>query len=330
MAALPVRIGFLGCGQFAQYYHVPALRQSAATRIAAICDPQPGAALRRIAAELDIPFVSDIEELLAAALCDAVIISTPHALHAAHAHAVLEAGRHVLVDKPFVMHVVEADALAALAAARGRVAGVAFNRRLDRGCIRAREIIRNGALGAIRYVETVQLGYPTEGWLIDPALGGGGPFTGRAAHMADLVPWLIGAPPRAVRARLRPGPPGRTDSGGFIEVMFERTECHMTCLEEGLDMWDEVRIFGEDGLVELRRPLGLAIGWGLSWRGKSGDAIEEIAADSMPGGCTGDFVAAIATGGATVCNFVEATISVAIIEAAFASAAQGERWLSLG
>jgi len=53
--------------------------------------------------------------------------------------------------------------LAALAAARGRVAGVAFIRRLDRGCIRAREIICNGALGAIRYVETVQLGYPTEG-----------------------------------------------------------------------------------------------------------------------------------------------------------------------
>jgi len=163
VAALPVRIGFLGCGRFAQYYHVPALRQSAAARVTAICDPQPGAALRRIAAELDIPFVSDIEELLAAGLCDVVIISTPHALHAAHAHAVLEAGRHVLVDKPFVMHVVEADALAALAAARGRVAGVAFIRRLDRGCIRAREIICNGALGAIRYVETVQLGYPTEG-----------------------------------------------------------------------------------------------------------------------------------------------------------------------
>jgi len=147
--------------------------------------------------------------------------------------------------------------------------------------------------------------------------------------MADLVPWLIGASPRAVRAP-SPRPARRTDSGGFIEVMFEGTECHMTCLEEGLDMWDEVRIFGEDGLVELRRPLGLAIGWGLSWREKSGDAIEEIAAESVPGGCTGEFVAAIATGGVTVCNFVEATISVATIEAAFASAAQGERRLSLG
>lgn len=63
--------------------------------------------------------------------------------------------------------------------------------------------------------------------------------------------------------------------------MFEGLECHMTCLEEGLDMWDEVRIFGEEGLVELRRPLGQPIGWALAWHDKLkryGDNAEEESA----------------------------------------------------
>jgi predicted dehydrogenase len=322
-----IKIGFLGCGGFARRYHVPALLEAADARIAIICDPQPAPALRAVAEQAGAPLVADIDALLAPGACDAVIVSTPHTLHHRHAGAVLEAGRHVLVDKPFVMHAREAEELAALAAARGVVAGVAFNRRLDRGCLRAREIIRSGALGAVRLVETVQLGYEKAGWFLDPALGGGGPFTGRGSHMADLVPWLVGQPPRAVRGRVRAGAPGRSDHGGFIDVRFDGIECRITCVEEGWHMWDEARIFGDDGMIELRRPLGLAIGWQLTWQRERGTVIEEIAADDAPGGCTRDFVAAVRERRDPVCSFRDAATSVRIIAAAFVSAAEGERWI---
>jgi predicted dehydrogenase len=324
-----IKIGFLGCGGFARRYHVPALIDSADARIAVICDPQPVPALQALAAQSGAALVSDVDALLAPGACDAVIVSTPHTLHYAHTRKVLEAGRHALVDKPFVMRAREAEELAALAASRRLVAGVAFNRRLDRGCLRARELIASGALGAVRFVETVQLGYEKAGWFLDPALGGGGPFTGRASHMADLVPWLVAKPPQAVRARVRQGAPGRSDHGGFIDVRFDGVECRITCIDEGLHMWDEARIFGEEGMIELRRPLAFPIGWTFTWMRERGRVIEEIAADDTPGGCTRDFVAAVAARRDPVCSFRDAAPSVAIVESAFASAAQDERWVAL-
>ena len=94
-------------------------------------------------------------------------------------------------------------------------------------------------------------------------------------------------------------------------------------------MWDEVRIFGDDGMIELRRPLGFPIGWKFTWTRERGRVVEEIAADDAPGGCTRDFIAAIRERRDPVCGFGEATTSVRIIAAAFASAAQDERWMTL-
>ena len=172
------------------------------------------------------------------------------------------------------------------------VNAVAYNRRFDAGCLRAREIVREGGIGEVRFVQTVQLGYERAGWFLRPELGGGGPYTGRATHMADLVPWLIDRTATRVRSRLRGGSAERSDHGGFIEVRFGELECQMTCIEEGLHMWDEVRIFGDDGLIELRRPLTAPIGWSLTWLSRDGETVERVDADTHPGDATRDFVAA--------------------------------------
>ena len=326
---MSLRIGFLGCGDFARRYHVPALTDSADARIAIVCDPGRAPALVDLCARAGATLVDSPDALLAPGACDAVIVSTPHTLHAAHVAAVLEAGLPVLVDKPFVMKAADATRLAADSSRRRLVAAVAFNRRFDRGCLGARELIRAGAIGAVRYVETVQLGYERADWLIDPALGGGGPFTGRASHMADLVPWLLGRAPTRLRARVRGGSATRVDLGGFIELQFDALECRFTAIEEGWRGWDEVRVFGEDGLIELRRPRALPIGWELrAWTG-SGEARDVVEADPTPGAATRNFVAAIAGRETVGCSFADALISVRIVEEAFASAAAGGDWRAL-
>ena len=228
------------------------------------------------------------------------------------------------------MHVAEARALAATAAERELVNGVAYNRRFDRGCLRAREIIRSGGIGAVGYVQTVQLGYEQAGWFLDPALGGGGPYTGRASHMADFVPWLIDARPTAVRSRLRGGSATRTDRGGFIELLFGELECQMTCVEEGWRGWDEIRVFGEKGLLELRRPLDYPIGWELRWWGGRGEEVERVAAEQGSGDATRNFLAAVRGKASVACSFADAVMAVAIIEGAFDSARAGCEWRSLG
>jgi predicted dehydrogenase len=324
-----VRVGLVGCGAFAHLYHVPALRADPRARLVAICDPAPGEATRRLAAGTGALLTAELGALWRDGGPEAVVVSTPHALHAGHVRAALAHGCHVLVDKPFVLRSAEARELAEVARTRGLVNAVAFNRRFDPACLRARELARQGALGATRHVETVQLGYADAGWAGDPALGGGGPFTGRGAHMADLVPWLLDRRPRAVRALVRPGPPGRVDRGGSIDLDLDGPTCHMTVLSDGLALWDEVRLFGDAGLVELRRPPGQPLGWTLLCRDARGRVQETRAADPAVGRATVDFFDAVAGGPAPACSFADAWLSVRIIEAAFASAAADGGWVDL-
>ncbi|MEO8137131.1 MAG: Gfo/Idh/MocA family oxidoreductase, partial [Betaproteobacteria bacterium] len=215
------------------------------------------------------------------------------------------------------------------AASLGMVNAVAYNRRFDRGCLRAREILRAGGIGAVRFVQTVQLGYEKSGWFLVPELGGGGPYTGRATHMADLIPWLLDRAPTALRSRLRASPPLRSDHGGFIELRFGDLECQMTCIEEGWHMWDEIRIFGDNGLIELRRPLNAPIGWELTWQSQRGARREWVEADTHPGDAMRDFLAALRGGGKPACTFAEAIPSVHLVELAFASAKSDGGWIDV-
>jgi predicted dehydrogenase len=181
----------------------------------------------------------------------------------------------------------------------------------------------------VRFVQTVQLGYERAGWFLVPELGGGGPYTGRASHMADLVPWLLDLAPTRLRSRVRTSSPSRSDHGGFIELQFDALECQMTCIEEGLHMWDEVRIFGDDGLIELRRPLTAPIGWALTRLSGRGQIAEELPADSHPGDATRNFVDALRGLARVACTFADAVASVAIVELAFESAHRDGEWLAV-
>jgi predicted dehydrogenase len=332
MTAAPVSLLMIGCGGFARRYHVPALLADSAVRIAGSFDPHPQLVVHALAERYGAPVTDTIDALPQLTANDGLafaLVTTPHMLHAAHVDAALDRNLHVLVDKPFVMTADDAIRLAHRADAAGRINGVAYNRRFDAGCRRARELIRDGEIGTVRFVQTVQLGYERAGWFLVPELGGGGPYTGRATHMADIVPWLLGRTPTRLRSRLRTSATDRSDHGGFIELQFADLECQMTCIEEGWHMWDEIRIFGDDGLVELRRPLTAPIGWSMTWLSERGTRREHWDADSQPGDATRDFLDALRIGRKPACTFAEAVPSVTIIELAFRSAGEGGGWLDL-
>jgi predicted dehydrogenase len=316
----------MGCGGFSRRYHVPSLLADGALDLVAIFDPHANDAVRDLSAATGARLVSAPEELPDV---DAALVTTPHTLHAAHVDYALMRGWHVLVDKPFVMRTSDARSLTARAEGRGKVDAVGFNRRLDPGCLRAREIVRAGGIGAVRLVQAVQLGYERAGWFLDPALGGGGAFTGRGTHMADILPWLIDRQPDAVSARTRPGPVGGIDRGGAIDLHYADLECRITCLDDGWHMWDEVRLFGEDGMIALQRPLDLATGWAMTWSSARGRLREERAADPATGAITRQFLDAVRGQGGVACRFADAVPSVAIVEAAFKSAAAGGAVLRL-
>lgn len=307
----------MGCGAFSRRYHVPTLLGDPRVRLVGIFDPYPSEAVRELAQSSGAALVGRPEDLPAA---DAALVTTPHTLHAGHVDHALERGWATLVDKPFVMKAQDARRLSAKAVGRGLLNAVAFNRRLDPGCRRAREIIASGHIGALRLVQTVQLGYEKAGWFLQPALGGGGAFTGRGTHMADIVPWLLGRAPTSVHSRIRQAQGDRSDHGGFIDLQFDGIECQMSCIDQGLHMWDEIRLFGERGLIELRRPLNLATGWAMTWMGADASVNESLAAEPATGWITREFLDALDGRGAVSCTFADALLSVEIIEAAFESA----------
>ena len=98
---------------------------------------------------------------------------------------------HALVDKPFVMatptphgwQIAHDDASSMASPTTGASTPDA---------VEPATSCASGEIGKVRFVQTVQLGYERAGWFLRPELGGGGPYTGRATHMADIVPWLIG------------------------------------------------------------------------------------------------------------------------------------------
>ena len=116
------------------------------------------------------------EELVADPDVDAVYIATPHPMHAENALLALDAGKHVLVEKPFALNAAEARWIADRAAERGLVALEAMWTRWLPHMVRVRELVRSGALGELRSLQAdhgQRLSADPEGRLLNPALGGG-------------------------------------------------------------------------------------------------------------------------------------------------------------
>ncbi|HVB07259.1 MAG TPA: Gfo/Idh/MocA family oxidoreductase [Acidimicrobiales bacterium] len=145
---MAVRIGVVGVG-FGVTVHVPAF-QSEGLEVVAICARHAGRA-EAAAKQFGIPQVfTDWRELVASPDLDAVSVVTPTALHHPIALSALEAGKHVLLEKPFTLNLDEARSLAEAAAASDRTTMIAHEFRYASARMRAKELIAEGYLGDLR------------------------------------------------------------------------------------------------------------------------------------------------------------------------------------
>ena len=126
----------------------------------------------------------------------AVIVATPHDSLAAITRRAIEAGKHVLVEKPGGRHLDELRPLVELAARSGSKVRLGFNHRYHRAFRKSRELVDSGALGPLmflraRYGHGGRLGYETE-WRANPAVSGGGELIDQGVHVIDLARWFLG------------------------------------------------------------------------------------------------------------------------------------------
>lgn len=138
-----IRVGIIGCGSVAQIVHLPTLYQlSHLFQVTAICDVSDKV-LAGVGAAWGIETrARDYQDLLALDMVDAVLIANPSAYHAEVTIAALQAGKHVLVEKPMCMTLAENDAVIAAQASAGRIAQVGTMRRYAPAFIEACRIVR--------------------------------------------------------------------------------------------------------------------------------------------------------------------------------------------
>ena len=131
----------------------------------------------------------------------AVYVATPVFLHAPQTIQSLEAGKHVLCEKPMAMNEAEARSMVQAAERSGKTFGVAYYRRCYPKVQRAKELLEAGAVGQPVLAElTCHSWFDGQGsrsWLVDPSHAGGGPLFDIASHRIDVLNFLFGQPLRA-------------------------------------------------------------------------------------------------------------------------------------
>jgi len=174
----PIRIGLVGYGPLFGMgkHHSEHIAATEGFELGAICDRDP----ERLKAAREeqgdaIPLFLDTSDLIDANLVDLAIVIVPHIYHAQVAKPLLHAGLHVITEKPFTVHVAEANELIALAKQKGVMVSAYHNRHWDMDIMSLKEIIDRGDIGDLFSIECNMVGYglPSQAWRSDKSISGG-------------------------------------------------------------------------------------------------------------------------------------------------------------
>ncbi len=189
-----MNLAIVGCGLIGQKRAAAAANLG--VPVVVVADVDSGRAANLAQKVKTARVVAGWSEAVQAADVDAVVVATTHDALAPIALAAIEAGKHVLVEKPAARCARELEPVAAAAARLGRVGKVGFNHRFHPALRKSREIVDSGALGPLYYVRARyghggRLGYEKE-WRMNTAVSGGGEMIDQGMHLVDLARWFLG------------------------------------------------------------------------------------------------------------------------------------------
>jgi predicted dehydrogenase len=221
-----LRVGVLGTGAIAQIVHLPILIDLPGARVEAVCDID-GNKASAIAGRLGIPLVFGREDdLFESDDIDAVVICSPNHLHERQAIAALEAGKHVLIERPLALDARGAEAVVKAAEKADRALVVAYNNRYRPDIRGVKSFVTAGELGEVFSIhgtwfnKKVRLRRPT--WRHRKATAGGGAFMDLGVQVLDLCLWLLDYP-KVVRvcAHMHPGEDLEVEDASSVLIGLE-------------------------------------------------------------------------------------------------------------
>ncbi|CEJ93488.1 hypothetical protein VHEMI09071 [[Torrubiella] hemipterigena] len=214
MASKTFNVGVVGYGLSAKVFHIPFIALTPQFKLAAIVQRTPKPGHSSLEDHPNAKHYTDYQQLLADAEIDVIVITTPTNGHFEFTKAALEAGKHVLTEKPFVPTSAEADKLAEIARANNRLICVYQNRRWDSDFLTVKHLIANNTLGEILEFNThfdrpAPFGKDT--WRGDVGVSGGGSVLyDLGTHLIDQAYVLFGMP-SSVFGRIYSVKAGNTD-----------------------------------------------------------------------------------------------------------------------
>lgn len=197
-----------------------------------------------------------LDEALADSAVHAVYVATPVFLHAQQTVAALQAGKHVICEKPMAMDEPEALTMVQTAEKSGRLLGVAYYRRCYPKVQRARELIQQGVIGTPVAAELTNHiwfdGTGSRSWLVDPAKAGGGPLFDIASHRIDVLNFWFGKPRRVTSQLSNVVHHYPVEDNASVLIEYEHGVRGIVDVRwHSKTVRDECRIRGTDGEIEM-------------------------------------------------------------------------------
>ena len=263
-----IRVGVIGLG--IGRHHIRGYQTHPAAEVVAIADLDE-ARLAEIGDQYGIgERYTSGEQMIAAAGLDVVSVATPNKFHKSLTIAALEAGCHVLCEKPMAMSAVEAREMLAAAEKAGKRLMIDFSYRFSEQSQALKAQVDAGVLGEVYFARTLwhrRRGLPRfGGWFGQKALSGGGPLIDLGVHRLDLALWLMGYPqPVWVMGRTYDPIASALAAEQGVDYDVEDLAVAMITFENGATLeieaswaanikereWMETRLFGtKGGLVQ--------------------------------------------------------------------------------
>jgi predicted dehydrogenase len=192
-----VKIGIIGCGGIANWKHMPSLKLIENVEMVAFCDliPERAEKAKSEYGTPDAKVFTDYRDLLKLEEIEVVHVLTPNAMHAKLTIAALNAGKHVMCEKPMAHTAKDARAMVKAAKDSGKKLTIGYQSRSNPVYQYAHNLVRSGELGDIYYVKAPAIrrrGVPTWGVFLDKEKQGGGPMIDIGTHSIDAALYVIG------------------------------------------------------------------------------------------------------------------------------------------
>jgi predicted dehydrogenase len=208
--------------------------------------------------ESEIALADSYEALLADRTIDAVVLATPHSLHAEQVTAAAKAGKHVHVEKPLTLDRPSAEATVAAAKKAGIVLAVGFNRRFHPCVAEMRKRLKDGRLGQVitmvaQHTTSTGQFVPADNWRAQPDEAPGGAFTAVGVHSVDHM-IEFGGRVRDVLCTTGRYIPGPSDDTTSVMFRFENGATGLLFCSVATATTFSFTLYGSKGLAEISKP----------------------------------------------------------------------------